>query len=162
MSSKCPWGNFRLQFMGPSFAWENISWPLLWLLVPFWGNHRVSLMWLQGSLEVTSGYPWPWVASGVISDYPRHHQRLKFQRITTHQAQVDLRLAWPELFSLFLLRVWCISSVVMANEWGEAFFCPIAFSHLCCDEQTSMSLYREVRPKVSLRWQDFRFNTRTV
>ncbi len=127
VSSKCPWGDSRLQFLGPSFPWEDLSWPPAVTHGSFlrYRNHRLSFMWLQGSLmwtqvapEMTSGYPWPWVASGVISDYPRHHQRLKFQRITTYQAQLDLRLAWPELFSLFLLRVWRISSVVLANEWG--------------------------------------------
>ncbi len=113
VSSKCPWGDSRLQFLGTSFAWENISWPLLWLLVPFWGNHRLSLMWLQSALmwtqfspEVTLGYSWPLVALGwsQITRGTTRGWNLK-------EKNYYLRLAWPELFSLFLLRVWRISSV---------------------------------------------------
>jgi hypothetical protein len=91
---------------------------------------------------------------------------------SAQQTQVDLRLrwgsvhvhvqilnwlAWPELFSLPLLCV----SLVMANEWGGAFFWPIAFSHLCCacDTQMRKRLRRGARPKVSLRSQDVRLKS---
>ncbi len=67
-------------------------------------------------------------------------------------------LAWPELFSLSLLWI----SLVTANELEEAFLWPIAFSHLCCDTQTRISLHRGARPEVSLRWQDLRLNTCTI
>ncbi len=53
-------------------------------------------------------------------------------------------------------------SLVMTNEWGGVFFCPIAYSHLCCDTQTRMRLHRVARPKVNLRWQDLRLNTCTI
>ncbi len=51
--------------------------------------------------------------------------------------------AWPELSSLSLL---CVSQV-MANDWEVAFFWPIAFNHLSCDNhtdenETAYTIYR--------------------
>ncbi len=64
-----------------------------------------------------------------------------------HIVQILNRLAWPELFSLFLIRV--------SHLWwgGGAFFWPIAFSRLCCDTQTRMRLHRGAL-EVSLRLKD--------
>jgi hypothetical protein len=67
------------------------------------------------------------------------------------------RWAWTGLWSLSPLCV----SLVIANKWDEAFFWPIAFSHLCGDTQTRLRLHKGAWPIVSLRSQDLRLNTRT-
>jgi hypothetical protein len=36
---------------------------------------------------------------------------------------------------------------LIANEWGGAFFLPLAFRYLCGDTQTRMRLHREARPQ---------------
>ncbi len=54
--------------------------------------------------------------------------------------------AWPDLFSMFVLCV----SLVMANEWEEAFFWPIAVNHLWW-------CYKEAK-KTGLEGVDHRLN----
>ncbi len=66
-------------------------------------------------------------------------------------------LTWALLF----VSIICISTVVMADKWEGAFSWPMAFSHLSCDAQTPMRLHSGARPKVSLKSQGLRLNTRT-
>ena len=56
--------------------------------------------------------------------------------------QILNKRVWPGLFSLSLLRV----SLVMANEWEDTFFWPIAVSYLCCDIHTRLRQCREGAP----------------
>ncbi len=105
VSPKCPWGDSRLQFLGPSFPWENLSWPLRWLLVPSWGNHRLSLMWLQGALmltqfspEVTSGCSWPWVALGWSQITRGDTRGWNFKELQRNKLR--LTWGWAEVLSM--------------------------------------------------------------
>ncbi len=66
-------------------------------------------------------------------------QRLEFQRTTTQQTQVHLRLTWGSIHGSYCSNIdqigltWALHSVpiilfislVMAKEWGGAFFWPI-------------------------------------
>ncbi len=118
VSSKCPWGDSRLQFLGSSFPWEDLSWPLRWLQVPSWGYHRLSLRWIQGAFmwtqfspEVTSGYSWPWVALGwsqITRGTTRGHQRVT--RYAPISGRPEAGLTWA-LLSVPITYVYDVSSV---------------------------------------------------